>query len=88
MEDTACLAHEVAHVRQFEQWGAARYFLRGAVDQLRHLLFPIGLAENPYDWRRVSRRPFGEYGMEQQAQIVEDAVRGDGEAGEIWGGEK
>jgi hypothetical protein len=37
----------------------------------------VGLAPDPYDWRRAGLKPFEEYGMEQQGQLVEDAVRGD-----------
>jgi hypothetical protein len=75
--DVATLAHELMHCRQYRAWGPVRYYARGAVEQTRHLLSRIGLAKNPYDWRSVPRRPFAEYGMEQQGQIVEDAWRGD-----------
>jgi hypothetical protein len=76
-EDEAVLAHELEHVRQYEAWGPVRYYARGAKEQAQYLLFRIGLALNPYDWGRAGIKPFEEYGMEQQGQLVEDAVRGD-----------
>ncbi len=76
-KDVAILAHELMHCRQYEAWGPARYFARGFVEQLRHLLSRAGLARSPYDWRSVPRREFSAYGMEQQGQLVEDACRGD-----------
>jgi hypothetical protein len=79
-EDPAVLAHEMEHVRQYEEWGALRYYTRGVKEQAQHLLSRMGLASNPYDWRRAGVKPFEEYGMEQQGQLVEDAARGDGGA--------
>jgi hypothetical protein len=76
-DDAAVMAHELEHVRQYEAWGPVRYYARGAKEQAQLLLFRMGLAPNPYDWRRAGVKPFGEYGMEQQGQLVEDAVRGD-----------
>ena len=76
-KDVAILAHELMHCRQYEAWGPARYFARGFVEQLRHLLSRAGPARSPYDWRSVPRREFSAYGMEQQGQLVEDACRGD-----------
>lgn len=76
-QDLAVLAHELMHCRQYRAWGPVRYYTRGFVEQARHLLSRIGVASNPYDWRSVRPRPFAEYGMEQQGQIVEDACRGD-----------
>jgi hypothetical protein len=81
--DVAVLAHELMHCRQYEEWGAIRYYARGFAEQARHLLSRAGLARNPYDWRSVSRRSFAEYGMEQQGQLVEDACRGDPVARQI-----
>lgn len=75
--DLAVLAHELTHCRQYEKWGALRYYVRGAAEQARHLLSRAGLARTPYDWRAAPLREFHRYGMEQQAQIVEDAYRGD-----------
>lgn len=75
--DVALLAHEMMHVRQYRDWGPLVYYARGAWEQARYLAFQMGLASNPYDWRSVPRKRFTEYGMEQQAQIVEDSVRGD-----------
>ena len=76
-DDPAVLAHEMEHVRQYEEWGALRYYARGIREQTQHLLSRVGLAPNPYDWRRAGIKPFEEYGMEQQGQLVEDAARGD-----------
>jgi hypothetical protein len=76
-DDPAVLAHEMEHVRQYEDWGALRYYARGIKEQAQHLLSRVGLAPDPYDWRRAGLKPFEEYGMEQQGQLVEDAARGD-----------
>jgi len=71
------LAHELTHCAQYQAWGPARYFARGATLQLAHLLHrALGLGRNPYAWRADGERPFESYGMEQQGQIVEDATRG------------
>lgn len=75
--DTALLAHELMHVRQYREWGPLVYFARGFWEQARYQLHRMGLASNPYDWRSEPRKQFSEYGMEQQGQIVEDAVRGE-----------
>lgn len=75
--DLALLAHELTHCRQYREWGFFRYYRRGVAEQARHLLSRVGMAADPYDWRRGPRRRFEEYGMEQQGQLVEDAYRGD-----------
>jgi hypothetical protein len=76
--DTALLAHELTHCGQYQQWGAWRYFTRGAVVQLRFLAHRLlGVGGNPYAYRPESNKPFEAYGMEQQGQIVEDCFRGD-----------
>ncbi len=75
--DVALLAHELMHVRQYREWGPLVYYSRGIWEQGRYQLYRMGLAANPYDWRNEPVKAFSEYGMEQQAQIVEDAVRGD-----------
>ena len=85
-DDPAVLAHELHHVRQYEEWGLLRYYARGVREQVQYLLSRAGLAASPYDWRRGGIRRFEEYGMEQQGQIVEDAARGDRVAGEIMRG--
>lgn len=81
--DVALLAHELMHVRQSREWGPLVYYARGFWEQARYQLHRMGLATNPYDWRSEPGKPFREYGMEQQGQIVEDAMRGDREAMEI-----
>ena len=82
-DDPAVIAHELHHVRQYEEWGALRYYARGVSEQVQYLLSRAGLAADPYDWRRAGIKPFEEYGMEQQGQLVEDAARGDGLAREV-----
>ena len=82
-DDPAVIAHELHHVRQYEEWGALRYYARGVSEQVQYLLSRAGLAADPYDWRRAGIKPFEEYGMEQQGQIVEDAARGDEVAREV-----
>jgi hypothetical protein len=79
--DVAVLAHELTHCGQYQRWGAPRYFMRGAVAQLRELLFRgLGLGRSPYAYRLETGKPFEAYGMEQQGQIVEDSFRGDAQA--------
>ena len=76
--DTALLAHELTHCGQYQQWGAWRYFMRGAVVQSRYLAHRLlGIGGSPYTYRPESNKPFEAYGMEQQSQIVEDSFRGD-----------
>jgi hypothetical protein len=85
--DLATLAHEATHCAQYQAWGRWRYFTRGAAAQLRDLAFRVlGVGRSPYAYVAVPGRPFGEYGMEQQAQIVEDALRGSAAARAITSG--
>lgn len=73
--DPAVLAHELTHCAQYQAWGRWRYYRRGAAEQLRAFLHrTLGLGRNPYAYDSDGR-PFEAYGMEQQAQMVEDAVR-------------
>jgi hypothetical protein len=75
--DLAVLAHEVTHAGQYQRWGALTYFTRGAVAQLRDLLYrTVRIGRCPYRYTAVPGQPFQAYGMEQQGQIVEDAARG------------
>jgi hypothetical protein len=75
--DLATLAHEVTHCAQYQAWGPWRYFARGAAAQLRDLAHRLlGLGRSPYAYAPAPGRSFESYGMEQQAQIVEDALRG------------
>ncbi len=75
--DLATLAHEVTHCAQYQSWGPLRYFARGAAAQARHLAHRLlGIGRSPYAYTPAPGRPFEDYGMEQQAQIVEDALRG------------
>jgi hypothetical protein len=74
--DSAILAHELTHCGQYQAWGPVRYFARGALEQLRHLLHrKLGIGSNPYHYHTTPQKPFTSYGMEQQAQMVEDRVR-------------
>jgi hypothetical protein len=75
--DLGVLAHELTHCGQYQRWGALRYFARGVATQLRHALHQgFGIGSNPYDYRIEPGKPFNSYGMEQQAQMVEDRFRG------------
>ena len=85
--DLALLAHEVTHCAQYQAWGPLRYYARGAGAQLRDLAHRLlGLGRSPYAYIPVPDRPFESYGMEQQAQIVEDALRGSAAARAIMSG--
>jgi hypothetical protein len=75
--DPAVLAHELTHCAQYQAWGPWRYYRRGAVAQLRDLLYrTLRVGSSPYAYHLDDRKPFEAYGMEQQAQMVEDRVRG------------
>ncbi len=75
-DDLGVLAHELTHCGQYQAWGAVRYYTRGALEQMRHLLHrKLGIGSNPYHYRVKPDQPFTSYGMEQQAQIVEDSFR-------------
>ena len=75
--DLRVLAHELTHCGQYQAWGPVRYYTRGAVAQLRDLLHrTLGLGPSPYAYDLEAGKPFESYGMEQQAQIVEDSFRG------------
>lgn len=75
--DLPTLAHELVHCGQYQAWGPLRYFARGAVTQLRDLLFRrAGLGRSQYRYELEPGKPFSAYGMEQQGQIVEDSFRG------------
>jgi hypothetical protein len=75
--DLRVLAHELTHCGQYQAWGPLRYYARGAVEQLRSLLHrTLGIGRSPYAYEMEFDRPFESYGMEQQAQIVEDSFRG------------
>ena len=84
--DLALMAHEVTHCAQYQSWGAWRYFTRGAAAQLRDLGYRrFGLGRSPYAYHPAPDLSFDGYGMEQQAQIVEDAWRGSAVAQAITG---
>lgn len=71
--DLAVLAHELTHCGQYQAWGPYRYFARGATAQLRDLLHrTLGIGSSPYHYRVEPGKPFEAYGMEQQAQMMED----------------
>jgi hypothetical protein len=75
--DLATLAHELTHCAQYQAWGPVRYYARGAAAQVRDLAFRLfGVGRSPYAYAPAPGRTFDMYAMEQQAQIVEDALRG------------
>jgi Domain of unknown function (DUF4157) len=85
--DLALMAHEVTHCAQYQSWGPWRYFTRGAAAQIRDLAHRrFGFGRSPYAYR--PDRSFDAYGMEQQAQIVEDALRGSAAARAITGADR
>jgi hypothetical protein len=74
--DLAVLAHELTHCAQYQAWGPWRYYRRGAAAQVRELFYrAVGVGTSPYAYRAEAGKPFEAYGMEQQAQMVEDRVR-------------
>ena len=84
--DLATLAHELTHCGQYQAWGGWRYFSRGAAAQLGDLLHrTLGIGTSPYRYRLEEGKPLEAYGMEQQAQIVEDAFRGSAAAAAVAG---
>lgn len=74
--DLALLAHELTHCGQYQAWGPAIYYARGMAAQLRDLLYRrLGIGSSPYQYQVKPDKPFRAYGMEQQAQMVEDRLR-------------
>lgn len=63
------MAHELAHVCQFREWGVLRYLARGAWNQI---VLRTLLGRDVYGWEPEPGKPFADYGMEQQGQIVQD----------------
>jgi hypothetical protein len=76
--DLGVLAHELTHCAQYQAWGPAVYYARGMITQLRDLAHrTLRVGSSPYSYRVKPGKPFGSYGMEQQAQMVEDRFRQD-----------
>lgn len=74
--DLAVLVHELTHCGQYQTWGPVKYFARGITAQLRELLHRrLGIGSSPYRYQVTPGKPFTAYGMEQQAQIVEERFR-------------
>lgn len=74
--DLGVLAHELTHCAQYQAWGPGAYFARGLITQLRELVYrSLGVGASPYSYRVKPGKPFQSYGMEQQAQMVEDRYR-------------
>jgi hypothetical protein len=70
------LVHELTHCAQYQAWGPGVYFARGLITQLRDLVHrSLGVGSSPYSYRVQQGKPFQSYGMEQQAQMVEDHYR-------------
>lgn len=63
------MAHELAHVAQYKEWGALVYLIRGAWNQI---VLRTLLGRDVYRWEPVPGKDFASYGMEQQGQIVQD----------------
>ena len=77
--DLGVLAHELTHCGQYQAWGPARYFARGLAAQVRELLHRrFGIGTSPYHYQLTPGQPFEAYGIEQQAQLVEDRFRASG----------
>jgi hypothetical protein len=82
--DVALMAQEATHCAQYQSWGPWRYFTRGAAAQIRDLVHRrLGYGASPYAYHPGGDQAFEAYGMEQQAQIVEDALRGSAVARDI-----
>ncbi len=74
--DLGVLAHELTHCAQYQAWGPGVYFARGMISQLRHLIHrTLRVGSSPYSYQVKPGKPFRSYGMEQQAQMVEDRFR-------------
>lgn len=74
--DLGVLAHELTHCAQYQAWGPGVYFARGMITQLRDLIHrTLRVGSSPYSYREKPGKPFKSYGMEQQAQMVEDRFR-------------
>jgi hypothetical protein len=74
--DLGVLAHELTHCAQYQAWGPGVYYMRGMIAQLRDLAHrTLRVGSSPYSYRVKPGKPFGSYGMEQQAQMVEDRFR-------------
>jgi hypothetical protein len=74
--DLGVLAHELTHCAQYQAWGPGIYFARGMISQLRELIHrTLRVGSSPYSYRVKPGKPFRSYGMEQQAQMVEDRFR-------------
>jgi hypothetical protein len=70
------IAHELTHCAQYQAWGPLRYYARGIAERAREMRWRLGLGPNPYAYELAPGKPFDQYGMEQQGQIVEDCYRG------------
>ncbi|MDF3053138.1 MAG: hypothetical protein K0S19_1243 [Geminicoccaceae bacterium] len=74
--DLGTVVHELTHCGQYQAWGPLKYFARGFAAQARHLIYrTVRIGRNPYWYRVTPGKPFRAYGMEQQAQMIEDRFR-------------
>ena len=77
------IAHELTHCAQYQTWGPLRYYARGIAERAREMRWRLGLGPNPYAYEIAPGKPFDQYGMEQQGQIVEDCYRGSAAAAAV-----
>jgi Domain of unknown function (DUF4157) len=74
--DLGTVLHELTHCGQYQAWGSLKYFTRGFAAQARHLIHrKVRIGRNPYCYRIEPGKPFIAYGMEEQAQMIEDHFR-------------
>ncbi len=74
--DLGTVVHELTHCGQYQAWGPLKYFARGFAAQARHLIHrTVRIGRNPYRYQLKPGKPFRAYGMEQQAQMIEDRFR-------------
>ncbi len=74
--DLGTVVHELTHCGQYQAWGPLKYFARGFAAQARHLIHrTVRIGQNPYRYQLEPGKPFRAYGMEQQAQMIEDHFR-------------
>ena len=79
-DDFGTLAHEVTHAWQYQKYGSGEYYRRAVNDRVEELS-----GGDPYNYLPLKGRPFDKLdpnGLERQAQIIGDCVRGN--RGACW----